>query len=57
MGILNIQISLLKTNDFSFDPNSSVDLQELSTLPLQKQLRDSYQDLYFNPIQEILTKE
>jgi hypothetical protein len=54
---VNGQISLLKTNDFSFDPSSSVDLQELSNLPLQKQLQDSYQELYFNPIQEILTKD
>ncbi|MFX1286084.1 MAG: ATP-binding protein [Promethearchaeota archaeon] len=54
---VNGQISLLKTNEFLLDPDLSMDLDELSNLSFQKQLRDSYQQLYFDPIQEILTKE
>ncbi len=54
---INGQISLLKTNEFVFDPDSSVDLDELSNRPLQKQLLESYQELYFNPIEELLVKK
>ena len=54
---VNGQISLLKTNEFSLDPDLDMDLEELSNRSFQKQLRESYQQLYFNPIQEILTKD
>lgn len=54
---VNGQISLLRTNKFSLDPDISMDLDELSNRFFQRQLRDSYQLLYFNPIQEILTKD
>ncbi|MFW9905125.1 MAG: hypothetical protein ACFFFH_12375 [Candidatus Thorarchaeota archaeon] len=54
---VNGQISLLRTNKFSLDPDISMDSDELSNRSFQRQLRDSYQLLYFNPIQEILTKD
>lgn len=54
---VNGQISLLKTNEFLLDPDLSIDLEELSNCAFQMQLRASYQQLYFNPIQEILTKD
>ena len=53
---VNGQISLLKTNEFFLDPNSSVDLKELSSLPIQRQLRKSYQNSVFNPIEEFNPK-
>ena len=54
---VNGQISLLKTNEFSLDPDLDMDLEELSNRAFQRQLRESYQQLYFNPIQEILPED
>ena len=53
---INGQISLLKTNEFSLDSNSPLDLDELSIRPLQQQLYESYKQFYFDPIKEILSK-
>ncbi|MFX1424084.1 MAG: ATP-binding protein [Promethearchaeota archaeon] len=53
---VNGQISLLKTNEFHLDPNLTMDLEELANQSFQKQLRESYHQLYFDPIHEILTK-
>ena len=53
---INGQISLLKTNDFLLDVNSPLRLEDMSTRPVQQQLRDSYDKCYFDPIKEIFSK-
>jgi len=53
----NGKASLLKTNEFTFDLQSSLDLDTLQNLPFQKRIRESYQASVFNPIKEILTKK
>ncbi len=47
---INGRISLLRTHDFSVDLQSFVNLDELLNLPLQKRLRESYQNLVFDPM-------
>jgi hypothetical protein len=53
----NGKASLLKTNEFTFDLQSSLDLDTLQNSPFQKRIRESYQASVFNPIKEILTKK
>ena len=40
--------------EFSINLQSSIDLETLQNLPLQKRLHDSYQNLAFKPIKELL---
>ncbi|MFX0173652.1 MAG: hypothetical protein ACFE9L_17320 [Candidatus Hodarchaeota archaeon] len=54
---INGKTSFLKTNEFMFNLQSSLDLNTLQKLPLQKQLRKSYQNFVFNPIEVILSKK
>ncbi len=54
---INGQISLLKTNSFAFDTSSPFNLDELSSLPLQQELLDSYTRFYFDPIKEIFSNK
>ncbi|MHA2247611.1 MAG: ATP-binding protein [Candidatus Hodarchaeales archaeon] len=54
---INSRISLLKTNDFNVDLQALVDLEELQNQPLQNQLRESYQNLFFDPVNEVLSQE
>jgi hypothetical protein len=54
---INGQVSLLKTNDFSFALPSSMDQSALQQLPLQQQLQEAYQKFVFDPIGEVLSQE
>ena len=49
---INGRISLLRTHDFSVNHQSSFDPNALQDIPLQKQLRESYQNLMYDPIKE-----
>ncbi len=49
---INGRISLLRTHNFSVNHQSLFDLNTLQDIPLQKQLRESYQNLMFDPIKE-----
>ena len=49
---INGRISLLRTHDFSINLQLSVDLETLQNLPLQKRLREAYQNLVFDPLKE-----
>ncbi|UCG89764.1 MAG: DUF87 domain-containing protein [Candidatus Heimdallarchaeota archaeon] len=49
---INGRISLLRTHDFSVDLQFFMDLEGLQNLPLQKKLRESYQNFVFNPLQK-----
>ncbi|UCG00609.1 MAG: DUF87 domain-containing protein [Candidatus Heimdallarchaeota archaeon] len=46
---INGQISLMKTHNFPVDPSSSMDITTLQDIPQQKRLRESYQNLVFDP--------
>jgi hypothetical protein len=54
---INGQVSLLKTNDFSFDFTSSMDQSALQQLPLQQQLQEAYQKFVFDPVGDVLSQE
>ncbi|MFW9903166.1 MAG: hypothetical protein ACFFFH_02455 [Candidatus Thorarchaeota archaeon] len=46
---INSRISLMKTHDHSVDISSTKDITVLQNLPQQRRLRESYQQLVFNP--------
>jgi hypothetical protein len=48
---INGRISLMKTHDYSVNTSSIMDIDALQDLPLQKELRESYQELFFNPLE------
>ncbi|MFX0181492.1 MAG: hypothetical protein ACFE95_00320 [Candidatus Hodarchaeota archaeon] len=54
---INGKASLLKTNKFTFDLQSSLDLDALQHKPFQKQIQESYKASVFNPITEIFAKK
>jgi hypothetical protein len=54
---INGQISLLKINDFLLNVEHPFDLDALQALPVQKQLRESYQKLVFSPIGTIMARK
>jgi hypothetical protein len=54
---VNGQLSLLRTNDFPLDLSQPFDLSVIQNLPFQRQLRSSYQQYVFDPIDEILSQK
>ncbi|MHA2291957.1 MAG: ATP-binding protein [Candidatus Hodarchaeales archaeon] len=50
---INGRISLMKTNEFVIGSESFIDLTKLQALPIQKHLRETYENSIFDPIKEL----
>ncbi|MFW9856804.1 MAG: ATP-binding protein [Candidatus Thorarchaeota archaeon] len=53
---VNGQSSLLKTNEFPLDVSHEVDWSRIHQHPLQQQIKQSYDGLVFNPVNEMLRR-
>ncbi len=53
---MTILIFLLKTNEFPLDVSQAIDWSRIHQHPQQQQLKESYDALVFNPVNEMLQR-
>ena len=53
---MTILIFLLKTNEFPLDVAQTIDWSQIHQHPMQQQLKESYEALVFDPVNEMLLR-